>query len=154
MTIKATYTHTNLTGHDWQGLVRFYCKVFGCTPKPPQRDLSGEWLEQLTAIPNAQLKGMHLLLPGCGANGPTLEIFQYDEMLSRDMPVVNQPGFGHIAFHVDDVQQAVTEIKAHGGSLVGQIVKTEVPGVGILRVAYARDPEGNIIEVQNWSKDA
>ena len=38
-----------------------------------------------------------------------------------------------------------------GGSTVGDVVTTQVDGVGFLRVVYARDPEGNIIELQKWS---
>jgi len=151
MTFTARYVHTNLTGRDWRRLVRFYCDVFGCVPKPPERDLSGPWLEKLTALPGAKLQGMHLQLPGSGPDGPTLEIFEYEETMAGGMPVVNEPGYGHLAFHVDDVAAAVGEVQRHGGSLVGDIVETEVAGVGRLRVAYARDPEGNIIEVQHWT---
>ena len=40
---------------------------------------------------------------------------------------------------------------AAGGGTVGKIAVTEVDGVGVLRVVYARDPEGNIVELQKWS---
>jgi hypothetical protein len=40
---------------------------------------------------------------------------------------------------------------AAGGGTVGEIVATQVDGVGFLRVVYARDPERNIIELQKWS---
>jgi lactoylglutathione lyase len=154
MSITAKYVHTNLTARDWRNLVRFYCEVFGCVPKPPERDLSGAWLDKLTALSSAHLRGMHLLLPGCGADGPTLEIFGYSEMLAGAKPVVNEPGFGHIAFLVEDVEAALQQVLASGGSAVGEVTGTNVPGVGILRVVYARDPEGNIIELQNWSGTA
>ena len=151
MPIKAKYVHTNLTGRDWRGLVRFYCDVFGCVPKPPQRDLSGEWLEQLTDLPKAHLTGMHLSLPGFGPDGPTLEVFSYEVMNRATMPVVNEPGFGHLAFLVDDVDAALAAVRSAGGSAVGDVSTTHVAGVGKLRVVYARDPEGNILELQNWS---
>jgi predicted enzyme related to lactoylglutathione lyase len=151
MPIKAKYAHTNLTARDWRRLVRFYCDVFGCKRRPPERDLSGSWLDELTAVPGAHLTGIHLGLPGFGDDGPTLEIFSYDVMNTSAFPVVNEPGFGHIAFQVDDVQAAVEAVKAQGGGLVGNVATTEVPGVGRLKVAYARDPEGNIVELQNWS---
>ena len=35
--------------------------------------------------------------------------------------------------------------------MLGEIAKIEISGVGVLTIAYARDPEGNIIEVQNWN---
>ncbi len=151
MPIQAKYVHTNLTGRDWRGLVRFYCDVFGCVPKPPERDLRGDWLDRLTALPHAHLTGLHLRLPGYDADGPTLEIFRYDQMTSGSPPVVNEPGFGHLAFLVDDVPAALAAVLTGGGSAVGEVVTTPVTGVGTLRVAYARDPEGNILELQHWS---
>ena len=152
MPIKAKYVHTNLTGRDWRVLARFYCEVFGCVPKPPERDLSGIWLDKLTALSSAHLTGMHLLLPGSGPDGPTLEIFGYDQMLDATKAVVNEPGFGHIAFLVDDVEGALEAVVHAGGSSVGGIATTAVAGVGQLKVVYARDPESNIIELQSWSR--
>jgi predicted enzyme related to lactoylglutathione lyase len=151
MPIQAKYVHTNLTARDWRGLARFYQDVFGCMPRPPERDLSGEWLDKLTAIPSAHLTGMHLALPGFGANGPTLEIFGYDHLEQRPAPVVNEPGFGHLAFLVDDVPAALQAVVDGGGGAIGEIATSHVTGVGILTVVYAKDPEGNILELQNWS---
>jgi hypothetical protein len=34
---------------------------------------------------------------------------------------------------------------------LGGIGSTDVPGVGWLCVVYARDPDGNILELQSWS---
>ena len=151
MPIQAKYAHTNLTARDWRGLARFYCEVFNCVPKMPERDLSGLWLDELTALPSAHLTGVHLLLPGFHEGGPTLEIFSYDKIQSSPVPVVNQPGFGHIAFVVEDVEVALRTVLQAGGGAVGKPVKTTVAGVGVLNVVYARDPEGNILELQNWS---
>ena len=100
---------------------------------------------------NAHLQGVHLRLPGYGDEGPTLEIFGYDQFIERKMPRANECGFAHIAFGVDNVEQALQAVVAAGGSAVGEIATTEVVGVGLLRVVYARDPEGNIIELQKWS---
>jgi lactoylglutathione lyase len=151
MPIRAKYVHTNLIARDWKRLVRFYSDVFGCEPKPPERNLSGAWLDNVTSLWNAHLSGVHLRLPGCGENGPTLEIFSYDELVERGMPVANQCGFAHIAFAVDDVDEALQAVIAAGGGTVGKISTTEVDGVGLLRVVYARDPEDNIVELQKWN---
>ena len=151
MPIKAKYVHTNLTARDWRKLARFYTEVFGCSPKPPERDLSGKWLDELTAVEAAHITGMHLRLPGFDGEGPTLEIFSYERMLARSTPVVNEPGFGHLAFLVEDVDAALKAVRSSGGSTVGTVATTAVKGVGILHAVYARDPEGNILELQSWS---
>ena len=144
------YAHTNLIAKDWWRLASFYREVFGCVPVPPERDLSGEWVDKATGISGAHIFGMHLKLPGYQDDGPTLEIFQYGSMPEHPSVEPNTPGFTHIAFAVDDVPATAQAVFDHGGSAVGELTVREVPLVGLLTFQYVADPEGNIIEVQNW----
>ena len=152
MTLRARYVHTNLVARDWRKLARFYEQIFGCTAVPPERDLAGQWLEDGTGVPGAHIRGVHLRLPGYGADGPTLEIFQYNHEEERPETAVNRPGFGHIAFAVDDVKAARDAVVAAGGGTVGQVVSLAVPGAGSVTFVYLTDPEGNILELQHWSQ--
>jgi catechol 2,3-dioxygenase-like lactoylglutathione lyase family enzyme len=104
------FAHTNLVARDHRRLTRFYCEVFGCIPMLPERDLSGAWLERGTGVAGARVRGMHLALPGYGADGPTLEIFGYDEMVERPEPAANWRGLGHLAFAVDDVEATLARV--------------------------------------------
>ena len=131
-------------------MVRFCGDVFGCIPKGPERDLSGEWIDRVTSLSATRLRGVHLRLPGYGDDGPTLEIFSYDDMPDKQLPMPKDPSFAHIASAVDDVEAALEAVISAGGSSVGEIATTEVGGVGFLQVIYARDPEGNIVELQKW----
>src|SRR5688500_1783254 len=117
----AKFVHTNLTAKDWRRLAQFYCEVFECIPKPPERLHSGDWLDDLTALKGARVAGVHLGLPGFDSGGPTLEIFTYLDMREASTPVANEPGFGHIAFAVDDVDAALAAVIAAGGSSVGRV---------------------------------
>ena len=150
MTIQAKFVHTNIIAQDWRRLADFYQQVLGCTPVPPERNLSGQWLDDGTGVPGAEIRGMHLRLPGYGEQGPTLEIFQYNHQQERPATAINRPGFAHIAFAVDDVQAARDAVLAAGGSTIGEVVEIEIAGAGRLRFAYVRDPEGNAIELQTW----
>ena len=94
---------------------------------------------------------MHLRLPGYEGLGPTLEIFQYSPEEEQSTPTANRHGFGHIAFHVDDVAAGREEVLAAGGSDLGELHTMEVPGAGTITLVYMTDPEGNIIELQHWS---
>ena len=147
------YTHTNLIAKDWKNLSAFYQEVFDCVPVLPERDLSGEWLDKATSIKNAHIRGIHLRLPGSGDEGPTLEIFQYDSMPEHPTVQPNTPGFSHIAFAVDDVPATAKAILAHGGTALGECIKREISGVGVIVFQYLADPEGNIVEIQSWEKD-
>jgi predicted enzyme related to lactoylglutathione lyase len=149
--IQARYTHTNLVARDWRGLAAFYENVFGCVPLPPERDLQGAGLERGSGVKGARIRGVHLRLPGHGSGGPTLELFEYAREVDRELPVPNQPGLGHLAFEVDDVKAVLQAVLAAGGSRLGEVVTLEVPQAGTITWTYARDPEGNIIELQSWS---
>ena len=144
------YAHTNIIAHDWEKLARFYCDVFGCELLEPERDISGEWLERGTLVRGAHIRGAHLRLPGHGDQGPTLEIFHYDEVLEALPPAANRAGFGHIAFAVDDVEATLAAMVQAGGSRYSEVVSNAVPGAGVVTFTYAKDPEGNLVEVQSW----
>ena len=150
MTVEATYVHTNLVARDWRRLAAFYTAVFGCEVRGAERALHGAWLEVLTGLAGARLEGVHLGLPGHGDGGPTLEIFTYGETEESPAAGPNRVGYGHIAFRVDDVPAALRRILDNGGETLGGPVRTTVAGEGELEVAYARDPEGNIVELQRW----
>lgn len=145
------FVHTNIVAKDWQRLARFYEEVLDCTPVPPERDLKGPWLDRATGLDSAQIRGIHLRLPGYGDDGPTLEIFGYGHGPAHPQTAINRPGLAHIAFAVDDVKEACRAVLDHGGQQVGEIVSLEVPGVGTVAFVYVTDPEGNIIELQRWS---
>ena len=152
MAMRAKYVHTNLIAKDWRRLAEFYQKVFGCVPVPPERDFSGKDLDAGTGIPGAHLQGIHLRLPGYDKDGPTLEIFQCEPEVERSPVRVNRPGYGHIAFSVENVESARKEVLASGGDAVGEIVTLEVSGDAKVTWCYVTDPEGNVIELQSWSR--
>jgi predicted enzyme related to lactoylglutathione lyase len=147
---SARYVHTNLIARDWRRLANFYQSVFGCVPVPPERDLSGPALEAGTGVPGATLAGMHLRLPGAGADGPTLEIFSYSHLADGPAHAVNRPGFAHIAFAVASVEAARAEVLATGGRAVGDIVETTIGSGTRVTWCYVTDPEGNLVELQAW----
>jgi catechol 2,3-dioxygenase-like lactoylglutathione lyase family enzyme len=149
--MNITFAHVNLVAEDWERLSRFYQDVFGCVPAPPRRDQSGPWLDAGTGLRGARLRGEHLRLPSPGQDGPTLEIYSYDQALPRPDPAPNRVGLGHLAFQVDDVPAMLARVAAHGGRAVGSVVALPVPGKGTVTFVYAADPEGNLLELQAWS---
>ena len=150
--MEARFAHVNLVAQEWKYLAQFYERVFDCVPVPPERDLSGLWLEAAVNVPDVHIRGIHLRLPGYGDSGPTLEIFQYTPDVAHDIPAANRPGFGHIAFAVDNVEAAREAVLAAGGRDLGKVIHREIPGVGNITFVYMTDPEGNILELQRWKK--
>ena len=146
------HVHTNIVARDWKKLSDFYIHVFGCRVKPPVRKLSGEWLDQATGLSDAKLEGVHLLLPGHGDRGPTLEVFSYKDIHECEPVMANHTGFTHIAFEVEDVEKKFNDALNSGAIKLGQVAQKTIDGVGVLKFVYFRDPEGNIVEIQSWKK--
>jgi len=144
------FAHTNIISTNWKELSNFYIKTFDCKIVPPIRKQSGKWLEKGTGLENAKLEGAHLLLSGYGENGPTLEIYQYENVEKQDFVSPNKRGFGHIAFEVECVEIVLENLVRNGGEAFGEITKRLVENVGVITFIYARDPEGNLIELQSW----
>ena len=146
------YVHTNIIAKDASILIDFYKTVFHCKSINETRDLRGAWLDRLTGLNEAHITGEHLLLPGYDEDHPTLEIFSYDTLRETISSEINRPGIAHIAFEVDDVEATLGEIISAGGSSVGELVTAAYPDGQEAVFVYARDPEGNIIELQSWRK--
>jgi glyoxylase I family protein len=147
----AVFHHTNIVSHDPERLAEFYIDVFDCTRNGPRRDLQGDWIERGTGLKDAHITGVMLRLPGHGDEGPNLEIFKVEGSDPTVPGKVNRPGLMHVCFTVDDAYETLDKILAAGGQRQGEIVDTGVvPGVGRADFAYARDPDGNIVEIVAW----
>jgi predicted enzyme related to lactoylglutathione lyase len=147
----ARFGHVSIVAADWRGLAAFYTSVFGCELVPPERDYAGPDLERGTGVARAALRGAHLRLPGHGADGPTLEIYQYERSEDRPPTAANRLGLAHVAFAVDDVEAARRQVLANGGGEVGDIVTLMTADGRRVTWCYLTDPEGNILELQSWS---
>jgi predicted enzyme related to lactoylglutathione lyase len=147
----ARYVDTNLVAHDWRALARYYEQVFGCELVPPVRDFAAHEVEAGTGVRRTALQGVHLRLPGHGANGPTIEIFTYSQQPPAVPAAPNRPGFAHIAFAVENVSEAREQVLAAGRRSVGDIVAVMTANGTEITWCCVTDPEGNIIELQATS---
>ena len=81
--IRAHQSYRREIGNGWFDSIARRSDV---EPKGPERDLSAAWLDRVNSVPNARLRGVHLRLPGYDDDGPTLEIFSYDQLIERGLP--------------------------------------------------------------------
>jgi catechol 2,3-dioxygenase-like lactoylglutathione lyase family enzyme len=150
----ARFGHTNLIARDWQRLADWYERLFGCTPVPPERDYAGPDLARGTGIADAALKGVHLRLPGHGDDGPTLEIYTFGSTTGESQHGIDDPGWGHVAFAVDDVESARQRVLDEGATAIGEVVTLTTADGRRVTWCYIADPEGNAVELQSWSPPA
>ena len=72
-------------------------------------------------------------------------------MPARSETLVNRPGFGHIAFLVEDVSKARMAVSQAGGEDIGETVTLQTADGSKVTFVYMTDLEGNILELQSWN---
>jgi catechol 2,3-dioxygenase-like lactoylglutathione lyase family enzyme len=134
-----------MVARDAGALAAFYGRVFGCEEVRAPRALTGAAVWRGNGLHGVDIISVWLSLPG--VEGPFLEILEYGETRNRARPRVNEPGYGHIAFEVEDIGATMAGIVAAGGTGQGEIT-TLGTGAAQSRAVYMRDPEGNLIELE------
>lgn len=139
------FGHVSIVARDTDRLADFYNAVFGCRDSVPRWTMSGELVSRGNGVPKSEIYAARLSLPG--VESLFLEIFQYRNFLDRPTPAVNQPGYGHMAFEVEDINASINAVIEAGGTRLGEVTDLGSPEAPVLCV-YLRDPEGNVLELE------
>jgi catechol 2,3-dioxygenase-like lactoylglutathione lyase family enzyme len=123
-------TQIRLLVTDFPAVYRFYRDVLGLTP-------------QFEAEQGPYAK----LSPPVGGAAVALQQRAHVAALLSDAAAVPGPGIrALIALRVDDLEKTCAELAERGG-----VVESGPAPMGDrLLVAYLRDPEGNVVELQQW----
>jgi len=103
----------------------------------------GGYIENLTGIKGAVLEWAKLK----DKNGAILELLQYHEpVVSHEsvLSISNMRGFSHVAFTVDDIDSIYEQLKSMSFLPVNRPILSPD---GMVKVMYAYDPDGIIVEV-------
>ncbi|MEH0291435.1 MULTISPECIES: VOC family protein [Agrobacterium] len=140
--------HINLVARNVEALATFYVNVMKCDVLREPRTLSGEKVSRGNGLSNSEIRTVWLRFPEL--EQPFLEIHEHRVTHPREQPRVNEPGFGHLAFQMEDISATLSSIIEAGGAQIGQITDFGTPEMPYL-IAYARDPEGNVLELEQTS---
>ncbi|MBZ9986945.1 VOC family protein [Mesorhizobium sp. BH1-1-5] len=143
--------HIGFTVPDLDEAVRFFVEIIGCEPfyelGPFRSD--GDWMEtHLNVHPRTVMKRLKFLRCRHGSN---FEIFEYTAP-DKDgaQPRNSDVGGHHLAFYVDDIDEAVAYLKARGVRVLGEpTVRTEGPSGGQSWV-YFLSPWGMQLELVSF----
>ncbi len=143
--------HIGLTVPDLEAAVDFFVKVIGCTPfyRDGPFESDGDWMAvHLNVHPSAVIRKIRWLR--C-ANGPNLELFQYEAPSQIVEPPRNSDvGGHHLAFYVDDFHQSLHHLQRHDVRILGEpTVRTSGPNAGQTWV-YFLAPWGLQLELVSY----
>ncbi|MEU3334779.1 VOC family protein [Streptomyces sp. NPDC002144] len=107
-----------------------------------QGPVEGRWVEQVIALDGVRQDVAMLRVPG-GHGRIELARFHTPKAITaepKDAPA-NTLGIRRVMFAVDDLDDTLTRLRAHGGELVGDVVRYE----DVYRLCYVRGPEGIVV---------
>ncbi len=141
--------HISLVARDADRLAAFYRDVFGCENHRVPVVLLNARVSRGNGLPNSEIYSIWLKFPNL--EQPFLEIHQYKVTHDRPQPRVNEPGFAHLSFETDDINAALAATIDAGGAPLGEVTDFGSDDSPFL-IVYLRDPEGNILELEQPKK--
>jgi catechol 2,3-dioxygenase-like lactoylglutathione lyase family enzyme len=150
-----TIDHVNIVVRDLDRMVGFYRHALGL--KETKRvTITGAWVAATVGLPEVHADVVYLDFP----SGPRIELIRYnrppgEKLIGTERP--NVAGLRHIAFRVDDIDDAVDRLRATGITFlsggVQQVPDTQVTYAGGVRkrLIYFLDPEQNLLELCEYN---
>ena len=143
--------HIGLIVPDLDAATAFFASVLGAEPLYDVGPFPGpeDWMAgHLAGASGAHIHRMRMLAV---ANGPSVELIELtsaDGSSTAGSEAV--PAGWHIAFYVDDMEAALSALKAHGCQILsGPVEMTEGPSAGLTWL-YFRAPWGQQLELVSY----
>lgn len=134
--------HVAVHVHDLEKMIRFYRDAFGFSlvGEPFSWD-NDEFIDRIVAVNNSSAKGAMLKAGTC-----YMELFQYRKPAPNNAKGLDpfDKGYTHFCVDVTDIYQEFERLKTLGMTFS----EPEPINVGHVITIYGRDPEGNLIEIQ------
>ena len=138
--------HVGIATPNLDRLTEFYVKGFGF-----ERVMSTQWsdrpvIDRIIGLPGSAARQVMLK-----AGNTFLELFEYSSPSGRVADPICQPcdhGYTHFCVDVIDIDAEYERLLACGMRFHGPPPTTAELGGSGLRAIYGRDPDGNIVELQ------
>lgn len=137
--------HVALNTPDLERLARWYIDVIGFQEVGRAEWADNEFIDSLIGVKGSAAKTVMLRAGNCH-----LEIFEYSKPASREggRQRPHDYGYTHFALDVVDIDKEFDRLSAAGMTFGRR------PGeMGDIKAIYGKDPDGNIVELQETTPD-
>jgi glyoxylase I family protein len=146
------FRHVAIVVQDLDRMVNFYTQTLGFLVKR-QFAIGNEDFRKGIGLSDADAIVTHLMIPNSDVE---IELLQFKETKNLVSPSpANTQGYRHFAVVVDDLKESWRELKEKGISFLSKPITVQEPEeVAGFQFVYFRDPEGNIIELNELPSGA
>ncbi len=132
--------HVAIVTRNMDAVIAFYAALFGTVLKSRGQFGPGPQFDRMGGLTDARIEGAWL-----PAGNMQLELWQFHTPqypLERGPNALLDPGYSHICLECDQLDQDLARLIDLGGQVISGIMENDAA-----RSVFARDPEGNIIEL-------
>ena len=134
--------HVAVHVHDLDKMIKFYKEAFGFeVVGEPFGWENDEFIDRIVAVKGSAARGAMLRAGSC-----YFELFEYSAPKPNNTKGLDpyDKGYTHFCVDVTDIQEEFVRLKSLGMTFP----EPEPINVGHVITIYGRDPEGNLIEIQ------
>jgi len=138
--------HTGFVVSDLERSLELYRDTLGLR-EVRRGEIKGEFISKVVNVPDAHLRTAHLQHPD---GGHLLELIQYVAPRGkRNEHATQDVGTPHLALELEDLEAILPKLKQKGVSVPGEVLTVSEGERKGAKVAYARDPDGIILELSS-----
>lgn len=141
------FDHVTVVVEDLEAAKTFFALLGFAQDK--QVVISGETLSRYMMVDGIEADHCTLVLPG---SSPRLEVqilrfHQPPPIANRDLTTMRQIGFNHICFAVEDLENEVQRLRAHGVQ-----TRNAIMDFHDRKLVFLAGPEGITVELAQWQR--
>ena len=139
MTIKRM-DHVSVVVDDLPAAIAFFTTL-GMAPED-EMPVEGPWVDRVNGLEGVQVDIVMMRTPD-GHGRLELTKFRNPKLIEIEPAIAppNAPGLRSVMFAVEDLDDTVARLRAHGAELVGEVAQYE----DMYRLCYMRGPAGIIV---------
>jgi catechol 2,3-dioxygenase-like lactoylglutathione lyase family enzyme len=133
--------HVGVVVDDLEAAVAFFVELG--LQLEGETSVEGRWVDRIVGLDDVRAD---IAILGTPDGGTKLELSKFRSPAAASGEAsapANTPGIRHILFSVDDVDDVLARLRAHGAELVGEVEQYE----DAYRLCYVRGPAGIIVEL-------
>ena len=132
--------HVSVVVDDLAAAIAFFTELG--LEKDAEAAVEGEWVDRVNGIDGVQVDIVMMRTPD-GHGRLELTKFRHPELVPIEPAIAppNALGLRSVMFAVEDLDDTVARMRAHGGELLGEVAHYE----NLYRLCYLRGPEGIIV---------
>ena len=108
-----------------------------------RQSVEGESVDRIIGLEGARSELAFVQTPDGHGRVELVEFHSPPYAGERSPEPSNAPGIRHVTFAVDDLDTVLSDIRDHGGELVGEVQNYE----NVYKLCYVRGPAGIIVEL-------